>query len=86
MKATCSARLSQKEDVLSGHCTTDSGKFQISGKISGNKVAWSYKSEYNGTPLTAKYEGALDSATRMKGSVDVPEFNAGGDFTATQSK
>jgi hypothetical protein len=76
----------QKEDSLSGSCTTDKGKFEIAGAVSGNKVAWSYKSEYEGTPLTVKYDGAMDSASKMKGSVDVPEFGAGGDFTATQSK
>jgi len=76
----------QKDDALSGNCTSDQGKFEITGTVSGNKVAWSYKSEYSGTPLTVKYDGTLDSATKMKGSVDVPEFSAGGDFTATQAK
>jgi hypothetical protein len=47
---------------------------------------WSYKSEYQGTPLTVKFDGAVDSAMKMAGSVDVPEFRAGGDFAATQSK
>ena len=76
----------QKDDALSGNCTSDQGKFEITGKVSGNKVAWSYKSEYSGTALTVKFDGALDSAIKMTGSVDVPEFGAGGDFTATQSK
>jgi len=75
----------QKDDALSGSCTSDQGKFEITGTVNGNKVAWSYKSEYNGTPLTVKYDGTVDSATKMKGSADVPEFSAGGDFTATQS-
>jgi hypothetical protein len=76
----------QKDDALSGNCTSDQGKFEISGTVSGNKVAWSYKSEYQGTPLTVKFDGTVDAAMKMTGSVDVPEFSAGGDFTATQSK
>jgi hypothetical protein len=76
----------QKDHALSGSCASDRGTFQISGSINGNKVTWSYKSEHNGTPLTVQYEGALDSATRIRGNVNVPEFGAAGDFTATQSK
>ncbi len=76
----------QKDEALSGNCSSDQGKFEITGTVSGNKVAWSYKSEYQGTPLTVKYEGTVDSAMKMTGSVDVPEFSAGGDFTATQAK
>jgi len=76
----------QKDDVLSGNCTSDRGTFQISGTVNGSKVTWSYKSEYNGTPLTVKYEGAVDSTSKIKGNVNVPEFGAAGDFTATQAK
>lgn len=76
----------QKDEVLSGNCSSDKGKFEITGKVTGNKIAWSYKSEYDGTPLTVKFDGAIESATKMTGSVDVPEFGAEGDFTATQSK
>lgn len=76
----------QKDDTLSGNCSSDQGKFEITGTVNGNKVAWSYKSEYQGTPLTVKFDGAVDAAMKMTGSVDVPEFSAGGDFTATQSK
>lgn len=76
----------QKDDALAGSCVSDQGTVAISGSVKGNKVAWSYKSEYNGTPLTVQYEGAVDATAKMKGSVNVPEFGAGGDFTATQAK
>ena len=78
--------ITQKDDALTGSCAAPQGTLEISGNISGNKVAWSYKSEYNGTPITVKYDGAVDSAAKITGSVNVPEFGAGGDFTATQSK
>jgi hypothetical protein len=81
---TCT--FTQKDGTLSGNCNSDKGKFDITGKVTGKKVAWSYKSEYDGTPLTVKFDGSLDSATKMTGSVNVPEFSADGDFTASQSK
>jgi hypothetical protein len=76
----------QKDTDLTGSCTSEKGSVNVSGKINGKKVTWSYKSEYEGTPLTVNYEGALDSPTKITGSVNVPEFSADGDFTATQSK
>ena len=74
----------QKDDALTGNCASDRGTFEITGKINGTKVTWSYKSDYNGTPLTVKYDGAVDAAAGMKGSVAVPEFNVDGNFTATR--
>ena len=37
----------------------DNGKFNITGKVDGNKVNWSFKTDYNGTPLTISYAGKL---------------------------
>ena len=76
----------QQNDVLTGSCMSDRGTIEIAGKVNGSKVTWSYKSEYNGTPLTVNYQGEIQSATRIKGSVDVPEFGASGEFTANQAK
>ncbi|HEY2860885.1 MAG TPA: hypothetical protein VGJ21_20920 [Terracidiphilus sp.] len=74
----------QKEKALTGNCASDRGTFDITGSVAGNKVTWSYKSEYNGTPLTVNYEGVLASA-KITGNVNIPEFNAGGDFSAAPS-
>ena len=75
----------QKDDSLKGNCTSETGSVEINGKISGKKVSWMYKSEYNGTPLTVNYDGVVDSG-KISGTVVVPEFGAEGDFTATQSR
>lgn len=75
----------QKEDTLTGSCSSDHGDVVINGKVSGKKMNWSYKSEYNGSPLTVAYEGTLDSA-KIVGSVSVPEFGVDGDFTAIPAK
>lgn len=81
---TCT--FTQKAASLIGSCTSDNGKVNISGKIDGTKITWSYKSEYQGTPLTVNYEGTLKSPAKIAGTVSVPEFDVDGDFTATASK
>src|SRR5277367_2333838 len=62
--------LTQKGTDITGSCTSPQGRdVQISGKINGNRVTLMYKSEYDGTPLTVNYQGVLDSATKISGSV-----------------
>jgi hypothetical protein len=77
----------QKDTSLTGSCVSaDKTTVEITGKVDGKKVSWAYKSEYNGTPLTVQFEGSLDSANKIAGTVSVPEFNADGDFSATPAK
>lgn len=76
----------QKDADLSGTCVSDSGTVKIAGKVDGKRVSWAYKSEYNGTPLTVNFDGTMTADNKITGSVDVPEFSAGGDFTATLAK
>jgi len=81
---TC--EFTQKDSLLTGSCVSgDKTTVQITGKVDGKKVSWAYKSEYNGTPLTVQFEGSVDSG-KITGSVNVPEFAAEGDFTATPAK
>jgi len=77
----------QKDTDLTGTCKSDSGEGKASGKVDGTKITWSYDSEYNGSPLTLKYVGTLDSATnKIAGTVNVEQFGVDGDFTAMLSK
>jgi len=76
----------QKETDLSGTCTTDQGTVNLIGTVDGKKISWSYKSQYEGTPLTVKFEGTLDSENKITGTVSVPEFSVDGDFTAAPAK
>ena len=75
----------QKDTDLSGSCTSDQGATQFSGKVDGAKVSWTYKSDYQGTPITLNYQGTLDSA-KITGTVEVPEYSVAGDFTAVPAK
>jgi hypothetical protein len=72
----------QKDSELTGSCVGDAGPKQLTGKVDGKKVSWTYVSEYNGSPLTLKYSGTY-SPGKIAGDIDVEEFSVSGDFTAT---
>lgn len=76
----------QNGSALTGTCPSEKGEVKLTGEIKDKKVTWTYKSEYEGSPITVKYEGRLESPTKMTGTVNVAEYNADGDFTATLSK
>jgi hypothetical protein len=77
----------QKDNDLVGSCATDHGDKPLTGKVNGTKITWSYDSEYEGTPLTVKYSGTIDSvAAKLSGAVSVEQFGVDGDFTAALSK
>ena len=69
---------------LTGSCESALGSVKITGKVEEKKVSWMFKSEYNGSPLTMKYKGTLDS-NKIIGNVSVEEYGVDGDFTAVQS-
>ena len=77
----------QKDDDLTGNCTSDDGDKPLTGKVDGKVITWAYKSEYEGTPLTVNYKGTLDAAAaKLSGTVNVPEFQADGDFSGVPAK
>jgi hypothetical protein len=76
-----SCTFAQKDAALRGTCNTERGIVEIGGKVDGDKVSWSYQTDYNGSPLTVKYDGTI-SERRIKGRVEVPEYGASGEFTA----
>lgn len=77
--------LVQKDAALSGSCNGGDGAHDLTGTVDQKKVTWSYKSSYNGSPITIAYDGTLDSPSKITGSVSVTEYGATGDFAATQS-
>lgn len=76
----------QKDNILTGSCTSEQGSGKFTGKVDGNKVSWAYESEYNGAPITVNYAGTLDSTGNIAGSVNVEPYGVDGDFTATPAK
>lgn len=76
----------QDGNALKGSCRSREGEVKLSGSIEDKKVTWTYKSQYEGSPITVKYDGRLESATKIVGTVNVAEYGADGEFTATLSK
>lgn len=76
----------QDAQTLSGKCGTDSGPADVTGKVTATDITWTYKTNYQGTPVTAVYDGTLGSDQKISGTINVPELTADGTFTATQSK
>ncbi len=73
----------QQDVVLSGSCNTNTGKYDLKGKLDGKTATFSHGGEYQGSALTLTYTGKLaaDSGT-MTGTIDVDPFNVTGSFTA----
>ena len=78
--STCN--FTQKDAELTGECEGDNGKYNVTGKVEGNKVSWSFKTDYNGSPLTVSYDGTISSDGKMAGASHVAEMSLDGDFTA----
>jgi hypothetical protein len=76
----------QTDTKLTGTCKGQEKDVQIKGVIDGNKATWQFDSEYNGTPLTVKYNGTVDDSGKISGTLDVDPFGVSGEFTATPSK
>jgi hypothetical protein len=81
-----SCTFTQKEAELTGTCATEGGEVQISGKVEDRKVTWTYKANYQGSPLTVVFRGNLESATKITGTVVAEELGFEGQFTATPVK
>ena len=76
----------QTDKELSGTCSVEQGTVQVSGKIGDASITWSFKTEYNGSPLTLVYTGTLDKDSKIAGTVEVQPMSVMGDFTAVPSK
>lgn len=68
---------------LTGSCKSPEVTVDIAGKVEETTVSWTYKSTYNGGPITLKYTGSLGTDGNIRGNVAVEEFGVTGDFSAT---
>jgi hypothetical protein len=85
-ESNVSCTFTQTGEELTGSCAFPTGAVKVSGKVTEKKVAWTIESEYNGSPLTLKYTGTLESATKMSGSVYVDPYGVDGEFSASPEK
>lgn len=73
----------QDGEKLTGKYTGTFGEADVTGTIKGNEIAFSFSSEAQGFQLTSSYKGTVESATTMKGTLDISGLGTG-TFTATK--
>jgi hypothetical protein len=71
----------QDGEKLTGHYTGTFGEADLTGTMKGNDITFSFTADFQGTSLTSTYKGALDSATSMKGTLEISGIGSG-TFTA----
>jgi len=71
----------QDGEKLSGSCKSSESENPLSGQIQGQKITWQHQTPYNGETLTLTYTGTINSATEIKGTLDVQPYAVTGDFT-----
>ena len=83
VKATCVIK--QAGTALTGNCSSPGANvaFPLTGEAKDGKIRFQYEIDYQGQPLTIVYSGALESATLLKGTIEVKPMGATGTFTAT---
>jgi hypothetical protein len=82
-----SCTFTQKDADLTGSCKSDNGEGKATGRVDGKNVTLTFESEYEGSPVTSKYSGTLDSAAnKIAGTVTVEQYSVDGEFTAVPEK
>ena len=72
--------------ALSGRCVSadgDANGIEILGEAKDGNISFQHGGEYEGEPLTVTYNGKVESATQMRGTILVEPFDVTGYFTAT---
>jgi hypothetical protein len=70
------------DTALTGSCTTESGKYDVKGKVDGKTVTFHHAGKYNGDDYVITYTGKLNSDGAMTGTMDVDPFAVSGSFSA----
>lgn len=76
---TC--RVTQTDVALSGQCDTESGKWDVKGKIDGRTATFTHPGKYQGMDYVATYTGKVAADGTMTGTIDVDPFNVTGSFS-----
>lgn len=72
----------QDGENLTGHYSSETlGEADFTGTLKGQAIAFSFNVDMQGQALGVRYEGTVDSATTMKGTIDLSGL-ANGTFTA----
>jgi hypothetical protein len=68
----------QEGEGLTGHYSSETlGEAEVTGTIKGQAIVWSFNVDMQGQSLGVKYEGTVESATTMKGTIDLSGLGSG---------
>ena len=72
--------LKQDGDKLTGHYSGQLGEADLTGTVKGSDVTFNFMADLQGNAVPVTYKATIDSATTMKGTIDIGGL-AGGTFT-----
>jgi hypothetical protein len=67
----------QDGEKLTGTYSGLFGKADVEGTVRGNQVEFSFRAEAGGQKVKIVYKGAVETASRMKGTVEFGELGKG---------
>ena len=73
----------QQGESLTGTYTGMLGTAPLKGAVKGGNISFSFEAEYSGEKLHVVYEGVVESASKMKGTVKLGTLGSG-TFTASK--
>ncbi|MCS7044566.1 MAG: hypothetical protein N2036_00220 [Bryobacteraceae bacterium] len=77
---------SHEGEAVSGRCASDNGTVEVKGKTDGKSIHWTFASEGGGEKHDVILKGVIESATKIRGGVEVPAYGVEGEFTATKKE
>ena len=80
---TPAVTLTQDGEKLTGHYSSATlGEADLSGSVKGNEFSFTFNANLQGQSVPVTYKGTVESATSLKGTLDVAGGIATGTFTA----
>jgi hypothetical protein len=73
----------QEGETLTGKYAGTFGEADLTGTVKGADIAFSFSGDIQGQTITSNYKGTIESATSMKGTLEIVGLGAGS-FTATK--
>ncbi len=80
---TPAVTLTQDGEKLTGHYSSATlGEADLSGSVKGNEFTFTFNANLQGQSVPVTYKGTVESASSLKGTLDVAGGVATGTFTA----
>ena len=73
----------QDGETLTGRYTGTFGEADVTGTVKGKDITFSFSADVQGFALTSTYKGTVETATTMKGTLEISQIGTG-TFTATK--